>query len=110
MRRVYSSSAHSSRSLRDEFAQLPMALEQAGAVKSLGDLPLIVVTAVREAQAGWLPLQDEMAGLSTNSLHQVLPNATHSSLIEDEHDAGASSRAIRQVVEAARTGRALARP
>lgn len=102
VRRVYSSSARSSRSLRDEFAQLPIALAQAGSVRSLGDLPLIVVTAARGAQEGWLPLQAEMAALSTNSLHQVLPNATHTSLIEDEHDASASSEAVRRVVESAR--------
>ncbi len=110
MRRVYSSSAHSSRSLRDEVTQLPIALAQADSVRSLGDMPLIVVTAARGAQEGWLPLQDEMAALSRNSLHQVLPNATHSSLVEDEHDAGASSQAIRQVVQSARNGRALAKP
>jgi pimeloyl-ACP methyl ester carboxylesterase len=103
MRRVYSSSAHSSRSLRDEFAQLPIALAQAGLVRSLGDLPLIVVTAARGAQEGWLPLQTEMAALSTNSLHQVLPNATHASVIEDEDDASGSSEAIRQVVASARS-------
>ncbi len=107
LRRVYSSSPHASRSLRDEFAQLPTALAQAGAVRSLGDTPLIVVTAARGAQAGWLPLQDEMAALSRNSLHQVLPDATHSSLIEDEHDASASSEAIRRVVGSARSGRRL---
>lgn len=107
MRRVYSSSAHSSRSLRDEFAQLPVSLAQADSVRSLGDRPLIVVTAARGAQEGWLPLQSEMAALSTNSLHQVLPNATHTSLIEDEHDASVSSEAIRQVVESARTRSSL---
>ena len=107
LRRVYSASPHSSRSLRDEFAQLPIALAQADSVRSLGDLPLIVVTAARGAQEGWLPLQDEMAALSRNSLHLVLPNATHSSLIEDEHDATLSAEAIRQVVESARAGRAL---
>lgn len=110
MRRAYSSSARSSRSLRDEFAQLPLALEQAGVVRSLGDRPLIVVTAARDAQEGWLPLQDEMAALSTNRLHQVLPNATHSSLIEDEHDALVSSQAIRLAVESARSGKRLPGP
>ena len=58
------------------------------------------MTAARDAQVGWLPLQDEMAALSTNSLHQVLANVTHSSLIEDEHDAGYATQAIRHVVEA----------
>lgn len=110
LRRAYSSSAHSSRSLRDEFAKLPVALAQAGSVRSLGNVPLIVVTAARGAQEGWLSLQAEMAGLSTNSLHQILPNATHTSLIEDEHDASAASEAIRRVVESARSGRALPKP
>lgn len=109
-RRVYSSSARTARSLRDEFAQLPTALEQAHSFRTLGELPLILVTAVRDAPAGWLPLQDEMAALSTNSFHEVVANATHSSLIEDEHDAGVSSQAIRLVVESVRSARLLARP
>jgi pimeloyl-ACP methyl ester carboxylesterase len=108
LRRLYSSSPHSSRSLRDEFAQLPAALAQAGAVRSLGDLPLVVVTAARDAQAGWLPLQDEMAALSRNSVHRVMTGATHSSLIEDESDSCAASQAIREVVESVRSGRPLA--
>lgn len=110
LRRAYSSSARSSRSLRDEFAQLPTALAQANEVRSLGEVPLIVVTAARDAQEGWLPLQDEMAALSSNSTHHVLANATHSSIIEEEHDAQTSSQAIRQVVESARSGRPLVRP
>lgn len=108
LRRAYSSSARSSRSLRDEFAQLPTALAQANEARSLGDVPLIVVTAARDAQEGWLPLQGEMAALSSNSLHHILANATHSSLVEEEPDAQTSSQAIRQVVESARSGRPLA--
>lgn len=109
-RRLYSSSPRAARSLRDEFAQLPVSLEQSRAVRSLGSLPLVVVTAARDAQAGWLPLQDEMAALSTNSRHEVLGNLTHSSLIEDEQDAASASRAIRLVIDAARSGKALAKP
>lgn len=108
LRQIYSSSPHGARSLRDEFAQLPMALDQAGAVKTLGDLPLIVVTAVRGAPEGWLPLQKEMAALSRNSLHRVLPEATHSSLIEDEQDSRVAAQAIREVVESVRRGKPLA--
>lgn len=107
MQRASSSSARSARSLRDEFAQLPIALEQAGSFRSLGDVPLVVVTAARDAMPGWLPLQDTMAALSRNSLHRVLPNATHGSLIENELDAGASIQAIRDVVGSLRTGRPL---
>jgi pimeloyl-ACP methyl ester carboxylesterase len=96
------------RSLRDEFAELPTALKQGAALTSLGDRPLMVVTAVAEAETGWLPLQDEMVTLSTNSVHRVLPDATHDSLITDDDDAAISSQAILDVVESIRTGKPLA--
>ena len=83
------------------------ALKQAQALKSLGDKPLIVVTAAKEAQDGWLPLQDAMAALSTNSIHRVLPNTTHASLIEDRDDAAMASQAIRDVVDSIRAGTLL---
>jgi len=101
MQRASHSSARSSRSLRDEFAELPTALRQAHSAGSLGDKPLIVVTAGRDAQPGWLQLQDELVGLSKNSLHRVLPDATHTSIIEGK-DSIYSSEAIRDVIEAVR--------
>jgi hypothetical protein len=108
VQRARHASAQYYRSLRDEFAQLPVALAQADAVRTLGERPLIVVTAVRDAQPGWQPLQDELMRLSTNSVHRTLQNATHTSLIEDAQDARASSKAIRDVVESVRQRRALA--
>ena len=90
------------RGVREEFAQLPAALEQARVAPRLGNRPLIVVTAVRGAQDGWLPLQDELALLSTNHIHCVLPDATHTSLLDDRHDAAFSAQAIRDVVESSR--------
>jgi hypothetical protein len=41
--------------LRDEFAELPISLAQARSFQNLGDPPLVVVTAERDAMAGWLP-------------------------------------------------------
>jgi hypothetical protein len=70
------------RSLRDEFAALPTSLAQARSFQNLGDRPLVVVTAAVDALAGWMPLQDEMATLSTNSSHRVAPY-THDALITD---------------------------
>jgi hypothetical protein len=43
----------------------------------------------------WLPVQDEMAALSTRAVHLVVPDATHASLIEDETSAMQPSPARR---------------
>jgi hypothetical protein len=103
---VMSTPAHY-RALHDEIAQLRTALTQAQEVTGLGDTPLIVVTAGKDAQEGGLPLQNSMARLSTNSVHRILPDASHASLIEDQHDSAASVAAITDVVHAVRSGRPL---
>jgi len=105
--RATQSSAELARSTRDEFSQLQTALTQAQALQSLSDKPLIVVTAAKDAQDGWLPLQAEMAALSTNSIQRVLPNTTHASLIEDKGDAAMASQAIHDVIESIRSGKPL---
>jgi pimeloyl-ACP methyl ester carboxylesterase len=94
------------RSLRDEFAALPTSLAQARAFQNVGDRPLIVVTAGRDALAGWLPLQASMATLSTNSSHRVVPY-THVALVTDHTAAQVSSQAIRDVVHAVRASTPL---
>jgi pimeloyl-ACP methyl ester carboxylesterase len=104
-RRHYSSARHY-RSLRDELAALPTALAQARSFQALGGRPLVVVTAALDALAGWLPLQDRMAALSTNSSHRVVPYA-HDALVTDQAAAQMSSQAIRDVVHAVRSGASL---
>lgn len=88
---------------RDEVVALPAALEQARALTSLGDRPLIVVTAGSGQQPGWLAAQDQLVTLSTSSVHRVLAEATHTSLISGS-DAAASSQAILDVVASIRAG------
>jgi pimeloyl-ACP methyl ester carboxylesterase len=94
------------RGARDEVVALPAALQQALAFTSLGDRPLIVISAGSGQQAGWLEAQDRLPGLSTNSNHRVLPAATHTSIISGV-DAEASSQAILDVVSSLRTGTAV---
>ena len=98
------------RSYRDELAAMPTALDQASELESLGDRPLAVVEAVEGAQAGWAAQQDDLATLSTDSVHRVLPRATHQSLLDDKGDAAESSDAISDVVESVRTATPLAQP
>jgi len=101
-------SARTARSFRDEVAELPTALAEARSFQSLGDRPLVVVTATRGAMAGWFPLQDAMAKLSTNSRHEVVP-FEHAELVTDTVAARTSTQAIGEVVHAVRFAEPLAR-
>jgi pimeloyl-ACP methyl ester carboxylesterase len=100
------SSPSAARSARDEVVALPTALQQAQALTTLGDRPLIVVTAGTGQAAGWLIAQDRMTGLSTNSVHRLVDAATHTSLITGA-DAATSTQAIDDVVESVRSGTPL---
>jgi pimeloyl-ACP methyl ester carboxylesterase len=94
------------RAPRDEINSLPATLQQAQALATLGDRPLIVVTAATGQQRGWSEAQDVMAGLSSNSAHRVVENSTHSSLVIGEH-AAASTQAVLDLVAAVRSGGTL---
>jgi pimeloyl-ACP methyl ester carboxylesterase len=75
---------------------------------SLGNKPLAVVTA-GASEPSWLEQQDDLATLSSNSMHRVVEGATHTSLLYERSDAQATSAAIVEVVAAVRNDRPLAR-
>ena len=75
---------------------------------SPGNKPLAVVTA-GASEPGWLERQDELAALSSNSIHCVVKGATHESLLYERSDAQATGAAIDDVVAAVRNDRPLAR-
>jgi pimeloyl-ACP methyl ester carboxylesterase len=85
----------------------------ARAARSLVDFdakPLVVLTAGRGSDEDWLAEQKAMAALSTNSVHRVVAEATHASMLEDEDDATAVTWAIADVVASVRTGSPLVGP
>jgi pimeloyl-ACP methyl ester carboxylesterase len=92
----------------EEFRATPEMTAQVRSAGSLGEKPLAVITA-GEQSSGWLEMQDELAALSSDSIHRVVEGATHVSLLYDKGDAQVSSVAIEQVVEAVRTDRPLTR-
>jgi pimeloyl-ACP methyl ester carboxylesterase len=100
---------------RDEFLATPVTDEQVLASTTFGARPLVVLTApdlgpaTAAEQQSWRTMQDELAGLSSNSLHRDVDGANHTSLVHDHRHAQVTSNAIRQVVDAARTGQPLAR-
>ncbi len=104
---MFWSTARHARSLRDEWAAAPRAMQQADSLVTLGDRPLMVVTALKDAPEGWAALQNEVPKLSSNSSHWSLATTTHASLIEDKADAALASQATREVVSAVRTSKPL---
>jgi pimeloyl-ACP methyl ester carboxylesterase len=95
------------RGQRDEWSMLPTAFDQAKALHDFGAKPLVVISAGKGQLTGWPAAQDKLAKLSTNSAHRTIPGAEHAALLDDERYAGNSSRAIRDAVISARTGRPL---
>lgn len=90
-------------SMRDEVMALPDALEQAQRLTTIGERPLVVVSAGSGSQAGWSTAQERFLELSTNADHRVIAAATHESVVFGA-DASASAQAILDVVASVRTG------
>ena len=91
-----------------ELRATPQTITQTRSLRSLGNKPLAVVSAGTQ-EPEWLELQDDLATLSTNSMHRVVEGATHTSVLHDQGDSRATSAAILGVVEAVRNDRSLAR-
>jgi pimeloyl-ACP methyl ester carboxylesterase len=94
----------------DEYGVANRSAAEAGRLRSLDAKPLIVLTAERGNATGWMAAQDQTVTLSSNSLHRVVPGATHAGFVEDPVHAAAVTRAIHDVVVALRTGAPLTPP
>jgi pimeloyl-ACP methyl ester carboxylesterase len=88
----------------DEYAHAGSSAVQAARFDDFGDKPLVVLTAEIGSSPGWLPKQEAMAALSTNSDHRIIPGSTHASLMFERDHASQTTAAILDVVSAARTG------
>jgi pimeloyl-ACP methyl ester carboxylesterase len=95
------------RSTIDEYLQGGTSAKEASALTTFDDKPLFVLTAGEGGIPGWMPKQNKLAGLSTNSAHHVVEGAAHADLAVDERAAAAASRAIRGVVASVQAGMPL---
>jgi pimeloyl-ACP methyl ester carboxylesterase len=100
--RAFNSSPRQLTASRIEFLKLPTVFNQAKALRSLHGKPLVVLSATVGQMNGWAAAQDKLARLSTNSTHRTVAGATHEALLADKTFAGATSRAITEVVRGAR--------
>jgi pimeloyl-ACP methyl ester carboxylesterase len=95
--------------------QIPVmrALTEASAsAKNLGNLPMVVLWASETAtMMEHIPalnaLHDELATYSSNSLTRTIAGSSHGSILANEQHARQVSDSILEVIEAARTGKAL---
>jgi pimeloyl-ACP methyl ester carboxylesterase len=78
--------------------------------RSLGDLPLAVVSVTEQPLVGEIltALQNELPGLSSNSVHRTVAGATHEDLISKREHAEEVAGAIRDVTQAAVTSARVA--
>jgi pimeloyl-ACP methyl ester carboxylesterase len=79
------------RQLARDITDMPAELNRAAALTSLGNKPLIVLSAGTGSLPGWTAQQNDLAGLSTRSVHRTIAGATHASLIDDRVDAARSA-------------------
>ena len=91
-----------------ELRATPQTTTQTRSLRSLGDKPLAVVSAGTQERE-WLELQEDLATLSSNSIHRVVEGATHTSVLFDRGDSQVTSAAIVEVVAAVRKDQPLAR-
>jgi pimeloyl-ACP methyl ester carboxylesterase len=83
----------------NELQGIPASLAQAAAVKTFGDLPLVVLTGKLNDRPGWQEWQTELIQLSSNSQHLFAENSGH--IIQlDEPEAAVA--AILQMVQQVR--------
>jgi len=107
---AFNSSTHHVATTVEEFRATPQTTAQVRRTASLGHKPLAVITAGEQSAGSlriWLEMQDELAALSTNSIHRVVEGATHESLLYDKGDSQVTSAAIHKVVEAVRNDQPL---
>jgi pimeloyl-ACP methyl ester carboxylesterase len=101
--RASQATADNLRSFIDEFLQGNASAQEAAALTGFGVKPLIVLTAGIDSPADHITAQNHLATLSTNSAHRTIDTADHQALIADEQGSASTTRAILDVVEAARS-------
>jgi pimeloyl-ACP methyl ester carboxylesterase len=90
----------------DEYVQANASGQEAASLRNFADKPLVVLTAGIGSDATHVAVQNQLAALSTNSAHRVV-ESDHEGLIGNEDGAAATTRAILDVVQAARSHTAL---
>jgi pimeloyl-ACP methyl ester carboxylesterase len=106
--RAYATTARAMTNAVDEVSQYASTFAQAQSLTTLGAHPLVVLTLAetKSTDPAGYAAHERFAALSTNSSLRTA-DTTHVGLLDDEHGARHSARAITDVVQALRTGTPL---
>ncbi|MBX9243606.1 alpha/beta fold hydrolase [Actinotalea ferrariae] len=96
------------RSTIEEYGQGGASAQEAAALRDLADKPLVVLTAAVGQDPADAAAHEDLARLSSNSVHRVVEGTDHGGMITDATGAAATSRAVLDVVTSLRTGQPLA--
>jgi pimeloyl-ACP methyl ester carboxylesterase len=96
------------RSTVDEYLRGGASAREAASLRDFADKPLFVLTA-GEHPASWMAAQEKMLALSTDSVQEIVPGASHTDVLIDEDYAATTTRAVLAVVESVRDGQPLSR-
>jgi hypothetical protein len=91
----------------DEYADAAEASGSAAGLTSIGDKPLVVLTAVVGNPPSWFAAQRRMTALSTDSVHRRVPNSDHEGMVRGPQGSAATARGILDVVTSVRSGQPL---
>lgn len=97
------------RSTIDEYVQGNASMKEAAALRDFAGKPLVVLTAGVGNSGKHQAAQNELAALSTNSIHRTIDGATHDALVAEQDDAAITTQAIRDVAASVRSAAPLAR-
>jgi pimeloyl-ACP methyl ester carboxylesterase len=97
------------RSTADEYIRANASMEETAALRDFSDKPLVVLTAGIGNDSKHEASQNELATLSTNSVHKTIDFASHEAFIIEPDAAAITTQAIQDVVTAVRTGSPLAK-
>ncbi len=86
---------------------MPESLEKARGTGTIGERPLMVVSAAADHGAEARAFQEDLTTLSSNSTLRVVEGSTHASLVVDGGHARQTSEEIMEVVEAVRSGQPI---
>lgn len=106
---LFGATARDLLSTMKEYADAGDAVKQAASLTDFGSKPLFVLTARVGNDPAWFLAQDQMATLSTDTVHRVVEDASHQGLVAEPDGAADTTEAILDVVSSVRSSAPLAK-